>query len=434
MKKILIVEDNITLSQIQKGWLEKEGYYVTTAMNETIARRLVKHESFNLILSDVRLPEGNGIELLQWLKQKDIHIPFIVMTEYASFPDAVHAIKLGAKDYLPKPVHREQLLELVHKLLKNVSVVRSNKTPIFKRKSPQAQKVEHLALLAAPVDIAVLIHGANGTGKEFIAQTIHRNSHRKNMPFIAVNCGAIPKELASSFFFGHVKGAFTGADTNKSGCFDLARGGTLFLDEIGNLPYELQAMLLRVLQEGVYTQTGSHKERQTDVRIITATNENLRCAIQEGRFREDLFHRLNEFEIYQPTLVECKEDILPLADFFRSLYSKEFRHETSGFNAEAENAMLAYEWPGNVRELQNKVRRAVLISEDSWLTATDMGLIFPYAPIHKKNNKSVNSTQKEKEEIQHALEKTNRNITETAKLLKISRPTLYNKLKKHGLI
>lgn len=437
MKKILIVEDNVALSQLQKEWLKRDGYAVTITMSESVTRRLIKNEPFDLILSDVRLPEGNGIELLKWMKKNAICIPFVIMTEYASFPDAVCAIKLGAKDYLPKPVFQEQLLELVHKLLKNISTIRSNKAPIFKRTSPQARNVERLALLAAPVDISVLILGANGTGKEFVAQTIHRNSSRKDMPFIAVNCGAIPRELASSFFFGHAKGAFTGADADKEGYFDIAKGGTLFLDEIGNLPYEIQSMLLRVLQENEYTPTGSHKERRADVRILTATNEDLQRAIQEGRFREDLYHRLNEFEIYQPTLAECKDDILPLANFFRELYAKEFRHETTGFSKEAEISMLHYEWPGNVRELQNKIRRAVLISESSQLTADDVGFTSSSKNVSSintgKKNELQNRIEEEKDRIMYALEKTNGNLSESAKTLKMSRPTLYNKLRKYNL-
>lgn len=281
--KILIVEDNVVLSQLQKEWLERTGYDVVTAMDEPIARKLIRKQPFDLILSDVRLPEGNGIALLEWLNKSNIHIPFVIMTDYASFPDAVYAIKQGAKDYLPKPVHKERLHELVYELLKPLSVMREEKT-ILQRVSPKAKEVERLALLAVPSDISVMILGDSGTGKESVAQNIHQNSDRRDGPFIAVNCGGIPQYLTASHFFGHVKGAFTGADSDRKGCLELANGGTLFLDEVGNMPLELQIMLLRVLQEHTYSPVGSHKEKSSDIRVISATNEDLRKAISEGRF------------------------------------------------------------------------------------------------------------------------------------------------------
>lgn len=341
-KRILIVEDNVALSQIQKDWLCREGYDVMTAMDETVARRLLRKEEFDLILSDVRLPQGNGIALLEWINKEKMDIPFVIMTEYASVTDAVKAIKMGAKDYLSKPVYHEQLVEMVKELLKPVSTVRNKEKELFKRISPKAKEAEHLAELVAPSDISVLILGANGTGKESIARSIHFHSTRKDMPFVAVNCGAIPRELAASMLFGHTKGAFTGADTDKGGCFDAAKGGTLFLDEIGTLPFDMQSSLLRVLQEGTFMPVGSTKERVADVRIVAATNENMERAIAEGRFREDLYHRLGEFEIRQPSLAECPEDILPLADFFRETFSAELHRERTGFTAEAERLLLSH--------------------------------------------------------------------------------------------
>ena len=247
-KRILIVEDNITLSQIVKDWLEREGYAVATAIDEPYARKLLRKESFDLILSDVRLPQGDGISLLEWINKEKMDIPFVIMTEYASVTDAVRAIKMGAKDYLAKPVFHEQLVEMVKELLKPVSTVRSKEKELFKRTSPKAMEAMNMAELVAPSDISVLILGANGTGKESIARSIHFHSNRKNKPFVAVNCGAIPHELAASTFFGHAKGAFTGADADKGGCFEAANGGTLFLDEIGTLPYDMQSSLLRVFK------------------------------------------------------------------------------------------------------------------------------------------------------------------------------------------
>lgn len=318
-QRILIVEDNVVLSQQQKMWLEKSGYQVATAMDEQIARKLLRKESFDLILCDVRLPIGNGISLLEWLNKEKMRIPFVIMTEYASFSDAVHAIKLGAKDYLPKPVHKDRLLELVYELLRPLLHL-SREKMIMRLISAKAREVERLSLLVAPSDLSVMITGPNGTGKELVAQNIHQNSDRYERSFIAINCGGVHQSLTASHFFGYIKGAFTGADSDQKGCFELANGGTLFLDEIGNMPIELQVMLLRVLQEHTYYPVGSHKEQSTDIRVISATNENLKKAISEGRFREDLYHRLCEFEIRIPSLAECPEDILPLEEFFREQF------------------------------------------------------------------------------------------------------------------
>ena len=399
-RKILIVEDNVGLSQIQKDWLSQAGYEAVTAMNEPIARSLIRKTQFDLILSDVRLPEGDGISLLEWLRKEKKDIPFIITTEYVSVPDVVRTIKLGARDYLPKPVHRDYLLEL------------------------------------APSEMAVMILGANGTGKESVAQTIHDNSERYGKPFVAVNCGALPRELAASLFFGHEKGAFTGADTAKSGYFDLAKGGTLFLDEIGTMPHEIQSMLLRVLQENVYTPIGSGRERISDVRVISATNENMELAINEGRFREDLYHRLNEFDIRQPSLEECPEDILPLAEFFRERFSKELKRETRGFTEDAKRRMLAYRWPGNVRELQNRVKRAVLVSENPLLELPELNT---GGQMEHTNGEiasimlPLKDEKIEKESIIKALQICNGHREQAARLLKINPATLYRKMKKYGL-
>lgn len=435
-QKILIVEDNVVLSQLQKEWLERAGYEVVTVMDEPTARRLIRREAFDLVLSDVRLPEGNGIVLLEWLNKENIRIPFVVMTDYASFPDAVRAIKLGAKDYLPKPVHKERLLELARGLLKPLSVVREEKV-ILRRVSSKAKDVERLALLAAPSDISVMITGANGTGKESVAQSIHQNSDRRDRPFIAINCGGIPGELAASLFFGHVKGAFTGADSDRKGYFEQADGGTLFLDEVGTLPLELQAMLLRVLQEHAYIPLGSSRERSADVRILSATNEDLWQAIADGRFREDLYHRLCEFELHQPSLVECPEDILPFAEFFRERYSKAYRKDTEGFTDDCKELLLGYSWSGNVRELKNRIKRAVIVSQQELLSIEDLGFDKETAmDVHQKNPNGIvklKDEQRELAQIKLALEKTGNNITQASGLLGISRQALYAKLKKYRL-
>ena len=430
-RKILIVEDNIGLSQMQKDWFAQAGYDAVTAMNEPIARSLIRKTTFDLILSDVRLPEGDGISLLEWLRKEKKKIPFIITTEYVSVPDVVRTIKLGAIDYLPKPVRKEHLLELAEDVFQPMVTVRKKEKALFRRISSKIMQVEKYARLVAPSEMSVMILGANGTGKESVAQSIHQGSERRDMPFVAVNCGALPRELAASLLFGHEKGAFTGADTAKAGYFDMAKGGTLFLDEIGTMSYEIQSMLLRVLQESTYTPIGSSKERVADVRIVSATNEDLQQAIRNGRFREDLYHRLNEFEIRQPFLAECMEDIIPLAEFFRERYSRELKRETSGFSDDARCRMLAYPWPGNVRELQNRVKRAVLLSDSPLLAWQDLGVDTTVGSSKSHRGKMPESDERER--IGRSLAESGGNVSRAAESLGISRVTLYKKMRKYGL-
>lgn len=430
-RKILIVEDNIGLSQMQKDWFAQAGYDAVTAMNEPTARSLIRQTAFDLILSDVRLPEGDGISLLEWLHREKRDIPFIITTGYVSVPDVVRTIKLGAIDYLPKPVRKEHLLELAEDVFQPMVTVRKKEKELFHRTSPKILQVEKYARLVAPSEMSVMVLGANGTGKESVAQSIHQGSERRDMPFVAVNCGALPRELAASLLFGHEKGAFTGADTAKAGYFDMAKGGTLFLDEIGTMSYEIQSMLLRVLQESTYTPIGSSKERVADVRIVSATNEDLQQAIRNGRFREDLYHRLNEFEIRQPFLAECMEDIIPLAEFFRERYSRELKRETSGFSDDARCRMLAYPWPGNVRELQNRVKRAVLLSDSPLLAWQDLGVDTTVGSSKSHRGKIPESDERER--IGRSLAESGGNVSRAAESLGISRVTLYKKMRKYGL-
>ena len=430
--KILIVEDNVMLAGQQKKWLEKSGYEVQATIDEPGARKRIKSEHFNLILADVRLPEGNGISLLEWLRKEKIDIPFIVMTGYASVPDAVKAIKLGAKDYLAKPVQMEELLELIKDILRPNALVYGKDKDLFHRNSPKMIEVESLARTVAPFDITVLILGPNGAGKESVAQRIHYSSDRREKPLVAVNCAVIPKELAPTLFFGHVKGTFTGADGNKEGYFNLANGGTLFLDEIGTLPPEVQAMLLRVLQEGTYLPIGSGRERKVDVRIVAATNEDLQQAIREKRFREDLYHRLCEFEIAMPSLHECPEDILPLAEHFREKFSKELKKQTEGFTPEAARLMLSYRWPGNVRELLNKVKRAVLMARQPVIEAAELNIRTD--DTDREINLFPETEAGEKLSILKALKASGGHRRKTAEMLHIDPSTLYRKMKKYGLL
>ena len=432
-RKILIVEDNIGLSQMQKDWFGQAGYDAVTAMNEPIARALIRKNRFDLILSDVRLPEGDGISLLKWLKNERMEIPFIITTEYVSVPDVVRTIKLGAKDYLPKPVHREHLLELAEELFRPIATRREQKKELLK---PKMLEVERCARLVAPSDMSVLILGTNGTGKESVAQSIHEGSDRFEMPFVAVNCGVLPRELAASMLFGHAKGAFTGADTAKEGFFDMAKGGTLFLDEIGTLSLEIQAMLLRVLQDNSYIPIGGNKERVADVRIVAATNENMEKAISEGRFREDLYHRLSEFEIRQPSLAECPEDIMPLAEFFRKRFSKELRRNTTGFSDAGMCRLRSYPWPGNVRELQNRIKRAVLLAEGPLLELADLEMNKQADDVIPVSTPIISPLKDEKAEmgnIINALTACNGHREQAARLLNVNPATLYRKMKKYGL-
>ena len=430
--RILIVEDNIMLAEQQRKRLEKHGYEISVTTDEPGARRLLRKEHFDLVLSDVRLPEGDGISLLEWLREEKIDIPFIVMTGYASVPDAVRAIKLGADDYLAKPVQMDELLELIKDMLQPSSRVYDRDRSLFHRNSPQMLEVENLARTVAPFDISVLILGPNGAGKESVAQRIHYSSDRKDKPLVAVNCAVLPKELAATLFFGHMKGTFTGADSNKEGYFDQAKGGTLFLDEIGTLSPEVQAMLLRVLQEGTYLPIGGNRDRKADVRIVAATNEDLQQAIREKRFREDLYHRLCEFEIMMPSLHECPEDILPLAEHFRKKFSKELKRQTEGFSPEAGQLMLSYRWPGNVRELQNKVKRAVLMARLPVIEAAELNIRMESRST--EINMFPQTEAEEKQSILMALEKSGGHRRKAAGILHVDPSTLYRKMKKYGLL
>ena len=359
--KILIVEDNMILCGMIEKWLQKAGYEVLTAMDEPGARSILKKNEINLVLGDVRLPEGNGISLLEWMMRSNVEVPFIVMTDYACITDAVRAIKLGAKDYLQKPVHQEQLIELVHSMLKQPVIVRKE-CSFVERTSEAARKSASLARRVAPSDLSVMIFGSSGSGKEVIAQMIHRYSDRRDKPFVAVNCGSIPNDLQASEFFGVVKGAFTGAVADRKGHFETANGGTLFLDEVGNMPYSMQILLLRVLQEKEVRRVGSTNVIPIDVRVISATNVNIQQQIQQGKFRSDLLYRLNTLEIHIPPLRERPEDILPLIEHQMRIIAAEQGTTPPELTPEAQELLKQYRWPGNVRELRNICERIVVMS------------------------------------------------------------------------
>lgn len=436
MKEILIVEDDITFALMLKTFLSKKGFEATCVSSVADAKKKLESREFHLILSDLRLPGEDGFSLLSYLGKKRSVTPLIIMTSYADIQTAVQAIKSGASDYIAKPVNPEKLLKKIRDLLvtvpagkeeKNVTLSPADEVPYILGKSDAARQLYEYVNLVAPTNMSVLINGASGTGKEHIARLIHRQSDRKAYPFIAVDCGAIPRELAASEFFGHIKGSFTGAIDNKTGAFIAANKGTLFLDEIGNLSYEIQIQLLRALQERKVKPVGSNTETGVDVRIIAATNENLTRAIAEGSFREDLYHRLNEFGLTVPDLKDRPEDIPLFADYFLDTANRELNRQLAGFTPDAMEIIRQYTWPGNLRQLKNTVKRATLLAHGEYITARELPSDLQ-EPVTQPDF-SLKNAQTEKQRIMEALEKTGYNKSKAAALLDIDRKTLYNKLK-----
>lgn len=448
---ILIVEDDLTFSTMLKTWLGKKGFDVETAGTCAKARKQITSKEFSLILSDLRLPDQDGMQLLTWMRELDINTPFIMMTSYGEIQNAVTAMKLGATDYVKKPVQPDELLKKINEALESQTSVKPSQQKEKKREnaaetyannflegeSEAARQLFSYVNLVAPTQMSVLINGASGTGKEYVAHRIHQLSKRNEKPFIAIDCGSIPKDLAASEFFGHVKGSFTGALTDKTGAFEEANGGTLFLDEIGNLSYEVQVQLLRALQERRVRKIGSTKEIQVDVRLICATNENLKEAISKGTFREDLYHRINEFTLRMPSLKERQEDILLFANFFLDQANKELDKDLIGFDAAASSMLQKYEWPGNLRQLKNIVKRATLLAKGDFISPNELG-----EEISEKKEtdstplifgSSLNKEETEKQLIINALKQTGNNKSKAATLLGIDRKTLYNKLKHYDI-
>lgn len=441
---LLIVEDDLTFATMLKTWLKKKGFDVETAGTQARARKLLATQTFDLILSDLRLPDKDGMSLLSWLRDQKNQVPFIIMTSYAEIQSAVKAMKEGANDYIAKPVQPDELLKKINEAIKqNDETPTANDTftspeNFLEGESEAARQLYNYVSLVAPTQISVLINGASGTGKEYVAHRIHQLSKRAGKPFIAIDCGSIPKDLAASEFFGHVKGSFTGAFNDKTGAFEEANGGTLFLDEIGNLSYEVQIQLLRALQERCIRPIGSNKEIEVDVRLISATNENLKEAIANGNFREDLYHRINEFTLYMPSLKERQEDILLFANFFLDQANKELGRNLIGFDQDTCNALQNYSWPGNLRQLKNTVKRATLVAQNDFITLHDLGEDFNNAStepqqIIKQASFSLHNEQNEKQKILNALQQTNNNKSKAAILLGIDRKTLYNKLKLYNI-
>ena len=448
MAAILIVEDDLTFATMLKTWLGKQGFQISTAGDLSKAHKLLEHQSYDLILSDLRLPEGDGLSLLDWMQKHGLVVPLIVMTSYADVQNAVNAMKQGACDYIAKPVQPAMLLEKIEDALSASSPPLSKRNtdseetqtstethPTFlEGKSEAARQLYNYVALVAPTPLSVLINGASGTGKEYVAHRIHQLSKRADKPFVAIDCGAMLKELAASEFFGHVKGSFTGAVADKTGAFVEANGGTLFLDEVGNLSYDVQVQLLRAIQERKIRPVGSNQEIEVDVRLVCATNENLQQAIARGEFREDLYHRLNEFTLHMPSLKDRGEDILLFANFFLDQANKELDKQLIGFDAKASQALLDYHWPGNLRQMKNIVKRATLLAQGSLITPMELGTEILETPIsYHSSNIALKDEETEKQHILEALRQTGNNKSRAAQLLNIDRKTLYNKLKLYGI-
>ena len=438
MLSILIVEDDITFSLMLTTWLGKKGFVVRSSSSVSDAKRRLGEEAFDLVISDLRLPDSDGIDLLKWLKSTHPSLPLIMMTSYAEIQTAVQAMKLGAADYIAKPLNPDELLgkikELVHVEEKAPTRVPVSSAPdlYIEGQSQAARQLYEHVRLVAPTDMSVLVTGASGTGKEYIARRIHEQSNRSKAPFVAVDCGAIPKELAASEFFGHVKGSFTGAIENKTGAFVAAQGGTIFLDEIGNLTYEVQVQLLRALQERKVKPIGSSQEIAINVRLISATNENLRQAIEKGDFREDLYHRINEFTIRIPDLKERKEDLLLFANHFLDLANSELQKDIIGFDNDTMQLFQSYSWPGNLRQMKNVIKYATLLATGRYITRKELPEeLTENLPSH--TNIQLKNVEHERDLIRKALQECGNNKTRAAQLLGIDRKTLYNKLKIYQL-
>ena len=457
MRHILIVEDDIAFGTMLQTWLRRKGFEVDKATSVGAAvKLLVDMKSVDLVLSDLRLPDHDGLRLLAWMHEHSINAPFIVMTNYAEVQNAVLAMKSGAADYIAKPVQPDILLQKINDAMEQntqqskatiqnsttqnaptahnskLKTQNSEAAPRYiEGKSEASRQLYCYVELVAPTPMSVLILGASGTGKEYVAHRIHDLSQRHDRPFFALDCGAIPRDVAASEFFGHKKGAFTGADADKRGAFEIANGGTLFLDEVGNLSYEVQVQLLRALQERRIRPVGGTKEIDIDIRLVCATNENLEEAVSEGRFREDLYHRINEFTIYMPKLSERGSDLFLFADLFIRHANEELNRNVEGFDSGAAEMLASHSWPGNLRELNNVVKRAVLLTRGSQITTAELTLAM--GQIRTDNVMQLHDEDTERQRIITALQQTNGNKAKAARLLGVDRKTIYNKIEKLGI-
>ncbi|GAB3642459.1 sigma-54-dependent transcriptional regulator [Spirosoma arcticum] len=488
MEKILIVDDNNDICLLLERFLSKQGYKTESVQRGEDGLVLLRKEVYELVICDFKLPDIDGLEMLRRIKVMHPNTAVIIITGYSDVRVAVQTVKHGAFDYVTKPLYPDEILFTIKSALERRSqslsqpagstavsgsvgaskisasraAAKTMLTPDGKRfifgKSRAADQLQKHIDLIAPTDMSVIITGETGTGKEFVANAIHLKSKRAEKPFVAIDCGALSKDLAGSELFGHIKGSFTGAMADKAGSFEFANGGTLFLDEIGNLSYDNQIKLLRVLQERKIRRIGSNQDVSVDVRIIVATNEDLRDAVRQGRFREDIYHRINEFEMHLSPLRERKADIMVFAEHFLELANRQLEKDIQGFEDDTREKLKEYYWHGNLRELQNVVKRAVLLTQGDYieadvlpqeilspqyLTAADtMANVQvsydpnrPGVPVISQsaaNLKSV-SESAERAAILKVLEKTGYNKTKAAEVLNIDRKTLYNKLKAYDI-
>ena len=449
MSHILIVEDDLTFATMMQTWLRKKGFDVDRVSSvSAAARQLTDTPSFDLILSDLRLPDHDGLFLLEWMRKHNLRIPFIVMTSYAEVQNAVLAMKTGASDYIAKPVQPDILLQKIRDALSTPepapTPTPATPAPETKAQEPTAdvpryiegkseasrQLYEYVGLVA-PTPMSVLILGASGTGKEYVARRIHELSPRRDKPFFALDCGAIPKEVAASEFFGYVKGTFTGATTDKMGAFVEANGGTLFLDEVGNLSYDVQVQLLRALQERKVRPLGGAHEIDVDIRLVCATNGDLASLVADGQFREDLYHRINEFTIYMPELKDRGADIFLFADLFIKHANADLGRDVIGLDDKASERIASYAWPGNLRELNNVMRRATLLAKGKHIGLSELERSM--APSTPTEPLALHDEQTEQQRIEAALRATGGNKSKAAQLLAVDRKTLYNKMKRYGM-
>jgi two-component system response regulator HydG len=474
MKKILIIDDEVNVALLLSKFLTRNGFDVTTASTGNSGMEHLKNGNFNLVLCDFRLEDTDGREMLKNIKTYYPKTGVIIITGYSDIKMAVELIKMGAYDYITKPLYPDEILNTINKAIEtHYALIEEKETEKVAADKSHKETKKHILAgefvlgtsrvskelfrqieLVAPTNYSVIILGESGTGKESVAKSIHMSSPRHNQPFIAMDCGSLTKELAASEFFGHEKGSFTGALYTKIGHFEMANGGTLFLDEVGNLSYEIQAALLRTVQERKVKRIGSTKEISLDVRIIIATNENLQEAIQRGRFREDLYHRFNEFSIYIPPLRERGSDIMLLAEHFLKLANLELGRNVTSFSPEVVECFMNYRWQGNIREMKNVVRRAALLTEGNEVTMKTLPLeisnykipVYEYAsppqpepqPYHQAPAHEIKegrhdlknaALEAEYETIIKVLKEVNFNKTRAAEILKIDRKTLYNKMK-----
>jgi two-component system response regulator HydG len=440
--KILIVDDDPAFCLMLATFLEKNEFKCDKANTGRECLTLLQNTHYDLVITDLRLPDLTGIEVLREIKRSYAEMPVVLMTGYGEIRTAVQAMKLGAFEYVSKPVNPDEMLLIVGSALGARTQTSKNdattdEIQYLAGKSSVSLQLEKYIELVAPTNMSVLIKGESGTGKEYVARKIHQSSSRKSQPFVALDCGALSDELAASELFGHLKGSFTGALNNKTGQFELANGGTLFLDEIGNLSYEVQIKLLRALQEKRIKKVGGNTDLPVDVRIIAASNEDLREAVTNKGFREDLYHRLNEFSLEVPSLRERGEDIDLFADYFLVRSNEELGKQVGSFSPEVRDMFHSYSWPGNIREMKNIIKRAVLLAPGKLIEKKHLPpeIAHPFDEMKPAQHGDLKSQTESQERaiILSTLEKTRYNKSKAAELLKIDRKTLYNKMKQYGI-